>query len=116
MLTEKTILVLEDAALIAVDIESVLGELGAARIVTEGGGDRRAIEPERFDLAIVDVRTAIALGEELIADLDREGVPIVFLTTDPDQEDTPDYSGRFSVVQKPFNYRDLCAAIAELAA
>lgn len=113
MLSEKTILIVEDAALIAVDIETVLGELGAARILTEGGGGRRDLSTSQLDLAIVDIRTAVGLGGSLLEDLDRDGVPVVFLSTDPEVDSVPEFSGRFATVPKPFTYKQICAAIAD---
>lgn len=114
MLSGKTVLIVEDTALIAVDIESVLDELGAANTVTEGGGESRSLTEQQFDLAVVDFRAAISLGEAFFAKLQREGVPVVFMMTDPESGGPTDFSGRFEVVQKPFAYEDLCAAIARL--
>ena len=115
MLSGKTVLILEDTALIAVDIESVLDELGATNIVTEGGGETRSLTERQFDLAIVDFHAATALGEVFFAKLENDSVPVVFMLTDPDFGGPTGFSGRFEVVQKPFAYEDLCAAIARLA-
>jgi len=114
LLSGKTVLIVEDTALIAVDIETVLDELGAANIVTEGGGESRSLTERQFDLAIVDFRAATLLGEAFFAKLDRESVPVVFMMTDPDNDGSTGFSGRFEIVQKPFAYEDLCAAIARL--
>lgn len=114
MLSGKTVLIVEDAALIAVDIETVLDELGATNIVTEGGGESRSLTDRHFDLAIVDFRAATLLGEPFFAKLERDVVPVVFMMTDPEAAGPSGFSGRFEVVQKPFAYEDLCAAIARL--
>jgi hypothetical protein len=44
------------------------------------------------------------------------GVPVVFLTTDPQDDSVPAFEGRCETVQKPFTYEDLCGAIARLVA
>jgi len=115
LLSGKTVLIIEDTALIAVDIETVLDELGATNIVTEGGGESRSLTERQFDLAIVDFRAAALLGEAFLAKLERESVPVVFMMTDPEMGGPEGFSGRFEVVQKPFAYEDLFAAIARLA-
>lgn len=117
MLSGKSILIVEDSALIAVDIESVLSELGAARFVTAGGGETRlpsSIIDDQFDLAILDIRTASVIDNDLSSMLKSGGVPVVFLTTDPQDDSVPSFAGRFETVQKPFTYEDLCGAIARL--
>ena len=116
MLSGKTVLIVEDSALIAVDIESVLDEIGATNIVTDGGGESRSLTERHFDLAIVDFHAATALGEVFFAKLENENVPVVFMLTDPESGGPTGFSGRFEIVQKPFAYEDLCAAIARLLA
>lgn len=117
MLSGKSVLIVEDAALIAVDIETMLDELGATHIVTAGGGETaapRRFSGDPFHLAIVDIRTAANIGGNITADLDRLGVPVVFLTTDAEGNGLPPFEGGHAVVLKPFTYEDICAAIARL--
>lgn len=117
MLSGKSVLVVEDAALIAVDIETMLDELGAVRIVTAGGGETAStmqLSGAPFDLAIIDIRTASGLGGNLTGELDRLAIPVVFLTTDPEENSAPPFDGEHAVVLKPFTYEDMCAAIARL--
>lgn len=119
MLSGKSILIVEATALIAVDIESALGELGAARIVTVGGNETAvplAVADDRFDLAILDIRSASNFGDALTAMFVGGNLPAVFLTTDPQDESIPAFDGRFETVQKPFTYEDLRGAIARLVA
>jgi DNA-binding response OmpR family regulator len=119
LLFGKTILIVEDRALIAVDIETALDELGASSIVTAGGGESfspTAAALSRFDLAIVDIHSRSASGSDLASNLDGYGVPVIFLTTDPGSNGIPVFAGRHAVVQKPFTYEDLRAAIAGLVA
>ena len=114
MLSEKSVLIVEDSALIAVDIESILAELGAIHIATEGGGEIKTPESRRFDLAVIDIRTAAAHGNDLIEMLGEDSIPVVFLTTGDETQFEPAYAGRSEVVRKPFTYEDLCGAIARL--
>lgn len=117
MLSGKSVLVVEDAALIAVDIETMLDELGAVRIITAGGGETASparLAGESVDLAIIDIRTAASIGGNLAGELDRFEIPVVFLTTDPEGNGLPSFDGEHAVVVKPFTYEDICAAIARL--
>lgn len=117
LLSGKSVLVVEDAALIAVDIETMLDELGAVRVVTAGGGETFSptqMSGELFDLAIVDIRTEASIGGNLAGELDRLGIPVVFLTTDPEGDSVPRHAGEHAVVVKPFTYEDVCAAIARV--
>ena len=117
MLSGKSALIVEDAALIAVDIETMLDELGVTRIITAGGGETASptqLGGEPFDLAVIDIRTAAALDGDLAGELDRFEIPVVFLTTDPEGNGLPPFEGKHEVVVKPFTYEDMCAAIARL--
>jgi len=114
VLSEKSVLIVEDSALIAVDIESILAELGATDIATEGGGETRIPESRRFDLAVIDIHTASTLGESLIEKLGQESIPVVFLTTGDETRFETGYTGRSEIVRKPFTYEDLCGAFARL--
>lgn len=117
MLSGKSVLVVEDAALIAVDIETMLEELGVARVVMAGGGETvipLQTDSGVFDMAVIDVHTAESIGGNHVGELDRAGVPVIFLATDPEAEGIPPFEGPHSVVLKPFTYEDLCAAIVRL--
>lgn len=117
LLSGKSVLVVEDAALIAVDIETMLDELGAARVVTAGGGETALpirTDAGAFDIAIVDVHTARRFSGDHFRDLDQTGVPVVFLVTNPESTDLLQFKGQHEVVGKPFTYEDLCAAIVRL--
>ncbi|MCI5074852.1 response regulator [Oricola sp.] len=119
MLSGKSILIVEEAALIAVDIETVLGELGAAQVVTMGGGETplpASVKDGAIDLAILDISTAASRGDDLSSTIDKAGAPVIFLTTDPQVDAVPDFGGRFQTVQKPFTYEELCGALARLMA
>ncbi|MCK5749372.1 MAG: hypothetical protein KAH44_24370, partial [Oricola sp.] len=113
LLSGKTVLILEDNALIALDIETVLDELGATNVVMEGGGSGSLTE-QQFDLAIVDFRAAALLGEAFFIAIERHRVPVVFMMTDPEMDTPIGLPGQFEVVQKPFAYEDLHAAVARL--
>ena len=114
MLSEKSVLIVEDSALIAVDIESILAELGATDIATEGGGETKIPQSRRFDLAVIDIHTASALGDRLIEKLGPDAIPVVFLTTGDETLFETGYTGRNEVVRKPFTYEDLYGAFARL--
>lgn len=114
MLSGKSILIVEDSALIAVDIESFLTELGAAHVSSLGCLGSGIPELQVVDLAIVDIRTAGDVTANLAVVLGQHMPPIVFLSTDPDATGVPETVDRFKIVQKPFTNVELCMAIKSL--
>lgn len=115
MLSGKSVLIVEDAALIAIDIETVLDELGAALIVAGAVAPTASTAGEFVpDLAIVDIHSAEGVDGALVVRLRHSGVPIVFLATDPDFGAASPIEGAHAVVFKPFTHEDLSAAIGRL--
>lgn len=112
-------MIVEDSALIAIDIETLLDELGAARIVTAGRGERASPTSgsgDRFDLAIIDIRTAGFMSDGFIEEFDRLDVPVILLSTETEANGARPVEGTRAIVVKPFTYEDICAAIARLVA
>lgn len=108
-----TILVVEDEALVSMLIETMLADLGC-RTVWYASGVGEALELLRQrtpDAAVLDLNLA---GEPVypIADrLARAGVPFIFATGYGREGLAPEWS-ETPVVQKPFERRDLAAALA----
>ena len=81
------ILVIEDEALVAMELRFVLEDLGYEVIgtVADANSARRVIQETEVDLALVDIHlsdgpTGIELGRELAEDL---GITVVFMTANP---------------------------------
>ncbi|QKV18519.1 response regulator [Oricola thermophila] len=115
----KSVLVVEDSAVIALDIEAMLVGFGATRIVTAGEGDAastRQVTGEKFDLAIVDMRSVDGTAPNLVDELNDAGIPVVFLTTDAACVVRGGFAGLHTVVLKPFSSGEFYAAVARVAA
>jgi PAS domain S-box-containing protein len=113
----KRILIVEDQRLIAADLENTLGRIGYEVIGSVASGEEavpRAIET-RPDLILMDIRLrgkmdGIQAAEAIRAQTD---VPVVYLTAYADEETILRAKGTtpFGFVVKPFNERELRAAI-----
>ena len=112
----KRILLVEDQLLIAMDLERILGGLGAGGIDTAASVTEalRRLETASPDLAILDVN----LGDEtsaLIADeLVRRGIPFAFATGYGDRSLIPERFAAAPVIRKPFDARMVVGQVAEL--
>ena len=105
------VLVVEDEIFVAIEIESVLQELGH-RPVGIAADSRRALELAKeaelafVDLNLVDGPTGIELGKRL-AD---EGITVLYMTANPSQLGSG-VPGTIGVLPKPANERELRAAV-----
>lgn len=113
-LRAKRVLLVEDQALIALDVEHSLRKLGADQVViapnTEAAAKRLRDIP--IDIAVLDVNlgdgTSIQLAEELM----QRGVPFVFATGYGDTIMIPEPLKNVPIVRKPYGEEALAAAIA----
>lgn len=105
------VLVVEDEIFVAIEIESVLQELGH-RPVGIAADSRRAIELARdaelafVDLNLVDGPTGLEVGRLLAG----SGITVLYMTANPAQlgEGVP---GTVGVIAKPVNDRELRQAV-----
>ena len=118
MVTSKEILILEDDALIAMDIEDTLGRAGYEKLSIHSGPDAALdrldhIEPAAalLDFNLGRNRTSAEVADQLL----RRNVPFVFLTGYTDA--TSSLPSRFSEIKKiakPFRTADLLKALSEM--
>jgi DNA-binding response OmpR family regulator len=105
------VLVVEDEIFVAIEIESVLQELGH-RPVGIAADSRRALELAKeaelafVDLNLVDGPTGIELGKRLADD----GITVLYMTANPSQLGSG-VPGTIGVLPKPSNERELRAAV-----
>lgn len=105
------VLVVEDEIFVAIEIESVLQDLGHWPIGI-AADSRRALELAKeaelafVDLNLVDGPTGIDLGRRLASD----GVTVMYMTANPAQlgDGVP---GTIGVLPKPVNERELRSAV-----
>ncbi len=98
------ILIIEDEALVAMELRFVLEDLGHEVVATvaEAASARRIVRETDVDLALVDIHlsdgpTGVALGRELGQEL---GVSVLFMTANPGMV-RDGVAGTIGVLSKP---------------
>ncbi|MBW8303796.1 MAG: response regulator [Brevundimonas sp.] len=98
------ILIIEDEALVAMELRFVLEDLGHEVVATvaEAATARRIVRETEVDLALVDIHlsdgpTGVALGRELGQEL---GVSVLFMTANPGMV-RDGVAGTIGVLSKP---------------
>ena len=108
------VLIVEDQALLAMELEVVLAEAGCDVIgaAMDSRSAFAAAERDRPDLALVDVNLLDGCtGPEIAQTLVRRyGSAVVFLTTNPEQ--IPEgFGGALGAVSKPFDEQTIHAVV-----
>ena len=114
---QKSVLLVEDSLIIALDAEDILNRLGASvstASIAEATHD--LLDEARFDFAILDIN----LGDQTslgIADrLQEQGVPYFFASGYGEQASLPMEHRSATVVQKPYTTHNVAKAVQELFA
>ncbi|RZI99820.1 MAG: response regulator [Brevundimonas sp.] len=107
-------MIVEDQALLAMELELVLGESGCEVVgcAMDKAGAFAIAERERPDLALIDVNLLDGLTGPLIAErvVGEFGGAVVFLTANPEQ--IPDgFAGALGAVSKPFDEATIRAVV-----
>jgi len=115
-LNGKTVLLVEDSLIIAMDAEDILLQLGAKRVIS-AATVRNAIEEidrEKPEMAILDVnlgdQTSLPIAEHLLA----AGTPFIFATGYGEQVGMSDLLAQIAVVQKPYSAESIATALQAL--
>jgi DNA-binding response OmpR family regulator len=112
------ILIVEDEAIIAMDLHETLCEVGYAVLATVPSGEEALAlcAGEKPDLVLMDVQLQGALTGIETAQLLRENyaIPSVLLTAhyDPQTLAASQQAGVFAYLIKPYDQRELCATLA----
>ena len=108
------ILIIEDEALVAMELRFVLEDLGHEVVATvaDAATARRIVRETEVDLALVDIHlsdgpTGVALGRELGQDL---GVAVLFMTANPGMVRNG-VAGTIGVLTKPTDERSVQSAV-----
>jgi CheY-like chemotaxis protein len=115
MLDGRRILVVEDEAMIALDLHEALRDCGATVVGPAGTPDEALaiIEDGTVDCALLDIK----LGDEdvsaVAAALERLAVPIIFVTAYSDARLPRGFETR-PLVRKPYEQRTLLNLIASI--
>lgn len=115
MLTEKKILIVEDEAMIAFDLEDVVRSRGAkAAVCLDLESALRKAEADEFDAAILDYnlggRTVLPVADAL----HRKGTPFLFNTAMAEFEDLSARYNGAHVCRKPANEAELVDILARM--
>ena len=108
------ILVLEDEFLIAMDVEQLCRDHGAADVTIARKLDEidgQAL-PARFDVAVVDLMLGDVSTLDFAARLSSEGIPFIFASGYWDSDEVKDAFPDIRLVTKPYSGDDLIEAIA----
>lgn len=117
-LAGRSVLLVEDQLVIALDAELMLSDLGAGSVTTAPSVAEalRAIAAAPPDLAILDVNLGSTTSLPVADELKARGVPFIFATgygdsqmIDPGHRNTP-------VTRKPYSRETLAGALHELVA
>jgi DNA-binding NtrC family response regulator len=118
-LAGKSVLVIEDETLIALNVESCLLEAGAAfvKIVNSVVCAQNFLDGDiPFDAAVVDLCVVDGNASRLIPVLSERGIPVVITTGADVDLGHPALSKAAFVLQKPHADSDLIEAIVKSAA
>jgi DNA-binding NtrC family response regulator len=115
-LAGKSVLIIEDEALIAMGFESCLQHAGAVvKIANSIASAHSALEEGiPFDAAVVDLLVADGNASPLIQVLSERGIPVVITTGDDADRGQPDLSIAAAILQKPHADSDLVNTIRRL--
>jgi DNA-binding NtrC family response regulator len=111
----KSILVIEDESLIAMNVEYSLKEAGAATVTIASSlaQAQTALMKGSYDAAVVDFRLPDGDANVLIDALSAREIPVVVTTGDSFVR--ADLSKRVAVLRKPYSDRDLIKVMTWLA-
>jgi DNA-binding NtrC family response regulator len=113
-LTGKSVLIIEDEALIALSVESCLLDTGAAivKIANSIATAQSTLDDGvAFDAAIVDLHLVDGNASPLIQILSERKIPVVISTGDEIDLEHPALSNAVAILQKPHTDTDLIEAI-----
>jgi DNA-binding NtrC family response regulator len=115
-LSKKSVLIIEDEALIDLRVESCLLDAGAAIVkIANSIAAAQSILDDGipFDAAIVDLHLADGNASPLIQILSEREIPVVISTGDEIDLEHPALSSAVAILQKPHTDTDLIEAIVE---
>ncbi len=114
----RTVLVVEDSMIIALDTEDSLKALGIANVQLAGSvaGALNIIATGKPDFAIVDYNLGDETSAAVTKELARRGVPFVLATGYSEMNEQSDGIGAMAVLRKPYGRTEIAQVLAELTA
>ncbi|MEO7814385.1 MAG: HWE histidine kinase domain-containing protein [Sphingomicrobium sp.] len=116
LLKGRTVLLVEDSLIIALDAEDILSRMGATRVISDGTviGAVSAIDTEKVDLAILDINLGDHNSFPIADRLDDLGIPFLFATGYGEQAQLPERHRPRIVLQKPYTLQLMARNLPEL--
>ena len=116
-MTEHRVLILEDEAIIAWDIEAELESRGVlvAGVVGHLADAMALVATGGITVAILDINVGRENSYGIAQTCHERGIAVIFLTGDTDDQ-RPDDLSHFEVVSKPVNYNQLMDALRRIDA
>ena len=116
LLKGRTVLLVEDSLIIALDAEDILSRMGAARVISDGTviGAVAAIDSEKPDVAILDINLGDHDSFPIADRLDDLGIPFLFATGYGEQAQLPERHRPRIVLQKPYTLQMMARSLPEL--
>ena len=109
----KSLLLVEDSMMIALDAQAMLQNCGAdVEIASTTSDARRALKLNAFDAAILDVNLYIENSFAVAEDLQERAIPFVFATGYGETITVPERFKDVHVISKPYDEDSLRAALA----
>ena len=111
-----SILVVEDHVLIALDLETMLLDLGAGQVTIANSVDQalQLIAMTDFDAALLDVRVGGTTNIPIATALRDKGVPFAFATGYDTKNAIPEEFQDCSLIAKPYQEQDVGDVIRAL--
>jgi CheY-like chemotaxis protein len=115
-LAGKTVLLVEDSMIIALDAEDALDSLGAEKVTTAGSVARalHAIAENSFDFALLDVNLGADTSIKVADALKAKSVPFLFATGYGDSTNLLADHPQAPVITKPYGMPQLRDALGKL--
>lgn len=106
------VLVVEDEPLIALDVEAICLESGAATVtIARTVAELDTMDLQKFDIAILDRNLGIDTSHGIARRLDAQGTPFVFTSGFADENELAEFP-HAPLVQKPYSTNQILEAIA----
>ena len=109
-------LVVEDHALIALDLENMLYELGSGQVLTANSvaGALRLIESKDFDVAFLDMCMGGTVSADVALALRERGVPFAYATGCASLDSLPKHLQHHPLITKPYLQHHVAAVLGLL--
>ena len=115
-LSGNTLLLVEDQLLIALDVESMLGELGITDVTTSGSvaDAMKKLSSVSPTVAVLDVNLGNETSIPIARELTRRRIPFVFATGYGERGMVPVEFAEIPLVRKPYDSESLMSALVRV--